>query len=587
MSFVKKMLESTPEGIRTRLGYLLGLEGLESPAQLSDFEDNPAAYRAVTSWELFSKATQAVRDRKARYAEYDRMDEDADIKAALDAYAEEVTQRNRDKNMTIWATGESEEMVNEIHDLLKRLKVEEWMYGLARSIAKYGDDFEQVYYDENGVYHVKYIEPTRLDINRNDQGMVTGYRIAGQTSSASTTVAIAQPWDFVHFKINGAIRDGWGESMLAGVLKAWRILNMLETALALYRLYRAADRTIFYIDVGTQTPDQQYATVEKWRQTFRKRRWFDSSKNEIDFKQNPIDLLEDIFWPTAKDSPSKVDRLQGSSNVGDIADVEMFRNKLRNALGIPPGYFGGSENSGMFNAASGLAQQDMHFARRVERLQDALIAGFTKLIQINFSVQGIDPNSMQFELRMEPLSYLSEMQRLEAINSQIMALQGLVQTFQMMGFDPVATAEFCLKYALHVSDDDLRGFLQSQIENMAAAMEQQNDMMQQQQSQMAFDNAQKGMQQKVTTPGGNSGATVSSGKKAATNTKKAPKSQTEWRKKGSKVLTEDADFSALTPEMESEFLGSVDAFLKEHRGALEILKSQLDEIPEDIIELEK
>ncbi len=569
--------------VRQKLALLLAGEDLDSPQQLISFEDN--VHRTVSSWELFQRSIQGMRDRKARYREYDRMDESSDIKESLNAYAVEVTVKNRELDRTVWAVSDNKGLVEEIHELFDQIKVEEWIYGLARTTAKYGDDLEQVFYSEDGVYGLKMMEPWNIDRVTDDQGRLRGYKVQGANGMQGMTLqADAHPWDIAHFKINGTYRDGWGESMLAGVAKTWRILDQLETALALYRLYRAADRTVFYIDVGTTSNEQAYAIVDRWRQMYRKKKWYDEARGEIDFKHSPVDIIEDIFWPVRPGSESKVDKLQGSSNVGDIADVEMFRNKLRYALGIPKGYWG-DDDGGVFDAKAGLVQQDMKFAQKCGMLQSALINGFTRLVQVHLALKGLNPNAKRFKLRMEPLSYLAEMQRMEAMQQRVIVLQGLIEAGQALGFDPDAWSEYVMKKVMFTTDDELNEFLEMQAEVVAKKQKDQADL-ERQAAENELDNQEadrkaklsqiqqkkKDSEARAKTPGGQSGAKVT----VNVNT------TTKQKSKKSRMADEiDMDRDTLLEEdlAGDEYLSGITDYLAKNRLQLKEIKEAIHTLP--------
>lgn len=514
------MAELTP-ALRQRLALLLSIDDLESPQQLYTFDDN--VQKTISSFEMLQRSLRGTRDRKARYREFDRMDENSDISSSLDAYAEEVTVLNREKDRTIWAVSDSQEIVEIIHALFDKLRIENEIFGYARCVAKYGDDFERLYYDERGVYHWHFLEPAKVDRITDEFHRLRGYELEMEVGLNTTGVKQkANTVDVLHTKIYGASRDGWGESFLHGIHRTFQVLDQLETALALYRLHRAADRNVFYVDVGQATPDQAFAIVNRWKQMYRKGRWFNSGKGEVDFKHNPIDIIEDYFWPVQKGSESKIDRLAGSSNVGDIADIEMFRNKLRYALGIPKGYWG-EDDGGVFDAKAGLVQQDMKFAKKVERLQRAIIQGMTRLVQIHLILIGRESAVGSFQLRMEPLSYLSEMQRMEGLQQRVIVLQGLVEVGQMLGFDPEAWAEYLMKKVLFTSDEEFNDFMAMQAEAVAAkqklAGEADDAEKEAIKSGEAFSNAKAGASQRAKRPGGQSGG--KSAKSKATTKAKA------------------------------------------------------------------
>jgi hypothetical protein len=576
--------QTVKQALRDRLRSLLDIEQLESPQQLITFDE--ATFKNVSSWELFQKSVSYVHERKARYIEYDRMDENSDINASLSAYADECSPVNREKKRKLWVSGPSEEINDALHMMLDTIKFEDMVYGVARSLAKYGDHFQQVFYDtERGIYMVKYIEPNRMDRQMDDQNRLRGWKVEGlKTFGGSRTQSLADPWDFVHFKINGTVLDGWGESMLAGVQKTFRTLEMLETAQALYRLARASDRNVFYVDVGTASSDQAYNIVNMWKQTFRKRKWHEANGAEkgaggVDFKHNPIDPIEDIWWPVRKDSESRVEKLPGSNNVGDITDIEYFRNKLRYGLGIPPEYFGSTEGgSGLFRSDAGLVQQDMKFARKCLRLQSAVRAGVTRLCQIHLALLGVPSDGMEFTVEMEPLSYLEEMQRMEAMMTRVTVLQGLVEMGMVLGFEPQAWSEFLLSDIMALDDENISRFLEGQAENLAAQMQQQKDNEQEQhdseqkqskaQTMSLFAKAQQGKEQAAKKPGGNSGVTV---KKKKPSAKSKPKKVSEQ-----KTLTEIA-------ERPDEFLVEFEDFLRAHRARIDEIKEVVVTSPETVV----
>jgi hypothetical protein len=547
-------------GIRNKLALLLAGEQLDSPQQLIAFDREIS--RTVSSWEMFQRTNQVVRDRKARYREYERMDEmSSDVHASLDSYAEEATMKNREKDRTVWVFSDNQGIVEEAHRLFDRLKIEDSVYAIARCIAKYGDDFERIYYDESGVIHWQWTEPWRVDRICDDQDRLRGYTVTGmQGVSATSLHAKANPWDFIHFRISGSDRKGWGESLLSGLSRTWRILDQLETALALYRLHRAADRVIFYVDVGGASQEQSYEIVNRWRQMYRKRKHFDDSKGEVDFKHNPIDVLEDIFWPVRKESTSKVDKLPGSSNVGDIADIEMWRNKLRYGLRIPKGYWG-DDDGGVFDAKAGLVAQDMKFARGVERIQRAVVNGITKMLQIHLALIGQNPSQDRFKVRMEPVSYLMEMQRMEALQQRIIVLQGLVEVGVGLGLDPEAWSEYLLKTVMFTTDDEFVEFLEGQAESIAERQKQATEVEAEQ-----FSDAKGAAKNRANKPGGQSGGKSSKGSKE--------KATTDAKSKKTRI----ADGTTTSDTLTEQELEALQNYVKENKGNLKELKESIERL---------
>lgn len=274
-------------------------------------------------------------------------------------------------------------------------------------------------------------------------------------------------WDFIHFKIVGSnINSDYGASMLEASRRDWQTLSMLETALALFRLNRAGAKVVYYIDVGSATPSEALSIVNNWIKLSRGQRYLDiedpanagrrtvGSLTEYMQKWEPFGMNRDIYWPVSENSESKIDTFNFTPDVNAIEDIIYFQGKVRGALGIPKAYF--DQDISGWNANKSLAQQDIRFSKKVERLQRAIIEGIQTLCAINLFYNGIEEFS--FSVKMEPPSSLELLQRIEILQSKVgisSELMGVASTF---GFNPETWGDYVLKNVLELSSDEIKKF---------------------------------------------------------------------------------------------------------------------------------
>ena len=138
------------------------------------------------------------------------------------------------------------------------------------------------------------------------------------------------------------------------MFKVYKQKELLEDAIIIYRIQRAPERRIFYIDVGNMPSHLAMSFVERVKNEIHQRRIPSSTGggSAIDSSYNPLSINEDYFFPqTAEGRGSKVDTLPGGTNLGEIDDLRYFTNKLMRALRIPSSYLptGADDSQAQYN----------------------------------------------------------------------------------------------------------------------------------------------------------------------------------------------------------------------------------------------
>lgn len=478
------------------------LQGLLDLANLSQGET--VTQRMVTSGESLPSLASSVykswfsmlaaspfQDRRIQSRDYDSMDTYSDVCTALDLYATEATQPSQETGRIADVQSGDKEVEEELQSLFERLNIEALMWGLARAIAKYGDYFGYVIFDgENGVSDWQFCHPIKVNRVHDPENphQLIGFQYSSETTGADTNYPVNElplsesfrrqifdPWEFVHFAIRGSnLNSPYGQSMLEGARHTWKQLEMMETALAIYRLHRAGTQRVYYVDVGTAAADEAKSIVEGWRRSLKGRNYLQVESRENSFgeeqnqtsgfaeylsKYNPMSLLDDIFWPVREGTQvNRVDNLNSDVDVRAIADVDHFKMKLRAALGVPKAYLDGDISG--WNANKALAQQDIQFAKRIERVQKAIRVGLDHLCRVHLAAIGYGESAAEvdFEIILQSASNLLEIQRLEVITQRQNIANTMMNLTRLFGFDEDLWSNYVLERVMGYSKSFIRKY---------------------------------------------------------------------------------------------------------------------------------
>ena len=458
-------------------------------------------------------------NRIQRYFQYDQMDSDSEINAALDILAEFSTQKNTENETPFDLVFKDETTDHEVKLLKKALqqwtksnKFNKRIFRIFRNALKYGDCFfvrdpetqKWLYIDNAKVDRIVVNEsegkkPEQYvirDINPNLQrlsatqitpnqtyggGGTTGggtaaygssYANAGQTNNMSGFAGAGASGGRFYKTMNAyninaehvihmSMSDGldnlfpFGQSVLEQVFKVYKQKELLEDAIIIYRVQRAPERRVFYIDVGNMPTHLAMQFVERVKNEINQRRIPSASggANFIDATYNPMSINEDYFFPqTAEGRGSKVDTLPGGTNLGEIDDLRFFTNKLFRGLRIPSSYLPtGAEDGGQqYNDGRvGTAYiQELRFNKYCARLQSMLAETFDQEFKIWIKSKGYNIDNGMFELKLNPPQNFAQYRQTEMDQSR-------VNTFTAVAELPYMSKRFALKRYLGLTEEEM------------------------------------------------------------------------------------------------------------------------------------
>jgi hypothetical protein len=449
-------------------------------------------------------------NRIERYNQYEQMDMDSEVNAALDILAEFSTQLNEENGTPFrfhWREKPTDNEVNIIREQLnqwtKLNELNSRTFKIFRNTIKYGDQvflrdpetFKLFWIEMSKVtkiivneaegkkpeqYVVKDIAPnfenltatqvntSDISVNHPQVGGPNGAYIqpktpysGGSRFSHAQNESTINSEHVVHLSLTEGLDFSWpfGNSVLENVFKVFKQKELLEDAIIIYRVQRAPERRIFYIDVGNMPSHMAMAFVERVKNEVHQRRiptQTGGGQNMMDATYNPLSTNEDYFFPqTADGRGSKVDTLAGGQNLGEITDLHYFTNKLFRGLRIPASYLptgmdDGTSNPNTFaDGRVGTALiQEWRFNQYCMRLQRNISEKLDAEFKLFMRWRGINIDNNLFELQFnEPQNFASY--------RQAEVDQARITSFTQLEQYPYLSKRFLLTRYLGLTEEEM------------------------------------------------------------------------------------------------------------------------------------
>ena len=451
-------------------------------------------------------------NRLERYGQYDSMDTDSEVNAAFDILAEFCTQQN-DENGTPFQIFFKDQATSTEVKIIKKY-LQQWtksnkfhtrIFKIVRNCFKYGDVF---FVRDPETQKWLYIDPAKVDkiivnesqgkkpeqyvirdLNVNLQNLTvtqinptntnitaggTAYinsgaqqrGMAGAVPNNANSSRFQQNVDqhaidathVIHISMSEGIDNNFpfGNSLMETIFKVYKQKELLEDAIIIYRVQRAPERRVFYIDVGNMPSHLAMGFVERVKNEINQRRIPSSmggGQNVIDAAYNPLSINEDYFFPqTAEGRGSKVEILPGGTNLGEIDDLRYFTNKLFRALRIPSSYLptGADDGGSSFNDGRvGTAYiQELRFNKYCERLQSLMHEQFDTEFKLYLHNKGINVDNNLFDLKFNPPQNFAAYRQAEMDTAR-------VGTFTTMVGVPFVSKRFAMKRFLGMTTEEI------------------------------------------------------------------------------------------------------------------------------------
>jgi hypothetical protein len=381
---------------------------------------------ASSAYEMFKKnqsdiysstvSAYGAFDRMSRYSDFSEMEATPEIASALDIYAEETVSQD-EKGHVLHVYSENRRLKELLETLfMDTLNIEFNLPMWTRNLCKYGDFF--LFNDVHPNYGVVNAYPIPISEMEREEGYDPKDPMAVRFRWITRGNQVLENWQVSHFRLLG--NDAflpYGSSVLESARRIWRQLILMEDAMLVYRIVRAPERRVFYIDVGNIPPEEIPNYMEQAQTSLKRNKVSDKSNGKMDLRYNPLAVDEDYFIPVrGGETGTKIDSLAGGTNAAAIEDVQYIQKKLFAALKIPKAYLGYDEEIG---AKATLAQEDIRFSRTISRIQKVVLSELNKIAMIHLYSHGYEGEDLlDFTLKLSNPSTIAQQQKLELISSR-------------------------------------------------------------------------------------------------------------------------------------------------------------------------
>jgi len=427
---------------------------------------------------------QLEMNRRRRYKDYEEMDEYPEIGASFDIYADDASQRGpRNEKWTI--RSESELVVDELEDLFKRVRLDRFLWDIVRNTVKYGDCFTELILNvnkpEEGIKKIKILNPNFILRVENEFGFLKNFlqEIPNEDSfSYGSNYLAEKPLKYirldknqiVHYRLHtsDSIFYPYGKSIAALCHRIFRSLKQMEDAMLIYRLTRAPERRIFYVDTGNLPTSKAEMYIERLKEKFKKEKFYNSARGTVDARFNPLSMDEDYYVPSKGGKGTKIDTLPGATNLGEIEDVRYYRDKLLAALKVPKDYIVEKDQSPERKA--NLSQLDVKFARTIHRVQVNIEAGLENMAKRHLQLRGFAPSLIKkLRIQLPEPSDMSAKRKLDLDEQKTRVIQAV----QQLG---LFSQEEIYKEYYDMTDEEVRRMKKEIQQEQKEAAEQQESM---------------------------------------------------------------------------------------------------------------
>ena len=303
-----------------------------------------------------------------------------------------------------------------------------------------------------GIKELRYIDPLKIkkmrEVKKSDKpvtdsngkidyGSITEYYLYNPKGvfNSKATVSIAgndqlgvkiSP-DAITFVSSGLLdlNNNLPLSYLHKALKAVNQLRMIEDSLVIYRMSRAPERRIFYIDVGNLPKVKAEQYLREVMSRYRNKLVYDANTGEIRDDKKFMSMLEDFWLPRREGGRgTEITTLPGAQNLGELKDVEYFLKKLYKSLNLPPSRVG-EEKGFSLGRSNEILRDELKFVKFVGRLRKEFAHLFNDMLKTQLILKGVittdDWEMMEQHIQYDFLfdNHFTELKEIEMIGERL------------------------------------------------------------------------------------------------------------------------------------------------------------------------
>ena len=347
------------------------------------------------------------------------------------------------------------------------------------------DDFRSWYIDGRSYYHIllddknlkagiqelRYVDPRKIrkikkiHKDKNGKGVEVVKKIEefyiynDKGINESSTQGVKLSLDSVIYCPSGLIDTTTGMmlSYLHKAIKPVNQLKMIEDALVIYRVSRAPERRIFYIDVGNLPKHKAEQYVNDIMNRFRNKIVYDAATGEIKDNRQHLSMMEDFWMPRREGGKgTEITTLQGGQNLSNIEDINYFQTKLYQSLNVPITRLQPQQGFSLGRSTE-ISRDEIKFNKFIKRLRKKYAGMFMDALRVQLILKGIirpdEWDNMKQDIRydFQEDNHFSELKENELINQRIDTLAKMEQYIGRF-----YSIDYVRRHVLMQSEDEIK-----------------------------------------------------------------------------------------------------------------------------------
>ena len=335
----------------------------------------------------------------------------------------------------------------EFDNILRTIKFDERAHEIFRTWYIDGRLYYQILIDENnvkgGIVELRYIDPRKIRRIKNIKKEKTpqGVEVVKQIEeyylyndkgiTEQTTHGVKLALDSVVYAPSGYVDQNTGMMMsyLHKAIKPVNQLKMIEDALVIYRISRAPERRIFYIDVGNLPKLKAEQYVSDIMNKFRNKIVYDATTGETRDDRRHLSMMEDFWMPRREGGKgTEITTLPGGQNLGEIQDIEYFQGKLYHALNVPVSRLQPQQGFSIGRSQE-ISRDEVKFNKFIVRLRKKFSVLFSEALRVQLIAKNIitadEWEDIRYRLKYDYLedNHFSELKDQEILMQRLNSLQ--------------------------------------------------------------------------------------------------------------------------------------------------------------------
>jgi hypothetical protein len=337
----------------------------------------------------------------------------------------------------------------EFKNVFKLLKFDSRGHDIFRSWYIDGRLYYQILVDEknprDGIVELRQVDPRKIrkikniEKQKNENGVevikkVEEYYIYNDKGITENSIqGVRLPLDSVIYTGSGLVDANTG-LMMSHLHKSIKIVNqlkMMEDALVIYRISRAPERRIFYVDVGNLPKIKAEQYVNDLMNKFRNKIVYDATTGEVRDDRKHMSMMEDFWMPRREGGKgTEITTLPGGQTLGQIEDIEYFQNKLYQSLNVPSTRLQKTDGFNL-GRSSEITRDEIKFTKFVQRIRKKFAQLFLDALKIQLILKGVmtldDWDEIVQDIRFDFLrdNHFSEIKEAEIMQGRLNILQTL------------------------------------------------------------------------------------------------------------------------------------------------------------------